>query len=327
MKNIYCALIDKTLLFITLLFICANSIAGDLVWYKHEGNTDGSTAFANSGFEKVISTSSGWGDFKQLFSGGNGVLYGVKQDGSLVWYKHEGFADGSPDFANSGFEVVISASSGWGDFKKVFHGGDGVLYGVKEDGSLVWYKHEGNADGSTAFANGGFEKVISASSGWGDFKRLFHGGGGVLYGLKKETNGSPIITSSNKVSAQEGGTVVLTVTATDPDEDTLSYSISDGADKNKFTINITGQLAFLSAPTFGSPEDADGNNVYEVTIKVDDGKEGSATQAIQVTVTKEATTTPTPTSSSGGGGALSWMLIFTSGLLGFRRRIFGKTMG
>lgn len=221
MKNIYCALRDKTLLFITLLFICANSIAGDLVWYKHEGNTDGSTAFANSGFEKVIST----------------------------------------------------------------------------------------------------------SSGWGDFKRLFHGGGGVLYGLKKETNGSPIITSSNKVSAQEGGTVVLTVTATDPDEDTLSYSISDGADKNKFTINITGQLAFLSAPTFGSPEDADGNNVYEVTIKVDDGKEGSATQAIQVTVTKEATTTPTPTSSSGGGGALSWMLIFTSGLLGFRRRIFGKTMG
>ena len=66
---------------------------------------------------------------------------------------------------------------------------------------------------------------------------------------------------------------MTTVTATDPDAgQTLSYSISGGADASKFTINAdTGALSFITAPNFEAPTDAGGNNVYDVIVQVSDG--------------------------------------------------------
>ena len=67
------------------------------------------------------------------------------------------------------------------------------------------------------------------------------------------------------------------VSATDPDGNTLTYSIIDTAetDFNKFTIDpSTGVLAFISAPDFESPNDIggqDNDNNYVVDIQVSDG--------------------------------------------------------
>jgi large repetitive protein len=79
---------------------------------------------------------------------------------------------------------------------------------------------------------------------------------------------------------------VTTVTATDPDAgQTLSYTISGGADAGKFTIgSTTGALSFIAAPNFEAPTDTGGNNVYDVTVQVSDGQGGIDTQAIAVTV-------------------------------------------
>ena len=76
------------------------------------------------------------------------------------------------------------------------------------------------------------------------------------------------------------------MTATDPDAgQTLSYSISGGADASKFTIgSTTGALSFVTAPNFEPPTDAGGNNVYDVIVQVSDGHGGIDTQAIAVTV-------------------------------------------
>src|SRR5438067_8653033 len=38
--------------------------------------------------------------FVQLVPGGNGILYAVQSDGALYWYRHAGWADGSPTWAN-----------------------------------------------------------------------------------------------------------------------------------------------------------------------------------------------------------------------------------
>ncbi len=102
----------------------------------------------------------------------------------------------------------------------------------------------------------------------------------------------PVITSNGggattAVTVSENTTVVTTVTATDTDtRQTLTYSIAGGADAAKFTINsATGALSFVSAPNYESPTDSGGNNVYDVTVQVSDGKGGTATQAIAVTVT------------------------------------------
>ena len=76
-------------------------------------------------------------------------------------------------------------------------------------------------------------------------------------------NDAPVITAPNggnpaSISINENTTAVSDIDATDPDVgQTLTYSISGGADAAKFTINSsTGVLSFLSAPDFENPTDA-----------------------------------------------------------------------
>ena len=58
-----------------------------------------------------------------------------------------------------------------------------------------------------------------------------------------------------------------------------------GADAALFSIDSeTGVLAFVSAPDFEAPADADGNNVYSVEVQVSDGRGGIDTQALALTV-------------------------------------------
>jgi predicted outer membrane repeat protein len=109
----------------------------------------------------------------------------------------------------------------------------------------------------------------------------------------------PLITSngggaSAAITIAENATVVTTVTATDADLPLgLSYSIVGGVDAAKFSVNNgSGVLRFLVAPNFESPTDAGGNNVYDVTVQVDDGGWRVDTQAISVTVTDLNDTAP-----------------------------------
>ncbi|QEF96415.1 Cadherin domain protein [Stieleria maiorica] len=103
-------------------------------------------------------------------------------------------------------------------------------------------------------------------------------------------NSPPTITSDGagataSVNVAENGTAVTTVTATDGDAQTLTYSIIGGADSTKFAIDPnSGALTFASAPDFESPTDSGGNNVYDVTVQVSDGIT-TDTQAVAVTVT------------------------------------------
>ena len=107
-------------------------------------------------------------------------------------------------------------------------------------------------------------------------------------------NTTPTITSGASVSAAENSSgVIATVTATDPDAptfQTLTYSISGGADQGAFSIDSsTGALTFAdpSAIDFENPTDTGGtagDNVYQVTVQASDGT-ASATQTINVTVT------------------------------------------
>src|SRR5439155_954985 len=126
-----------------------------------------------------------------------------------------------------------------------------------------------------------------------------------------DVNDNPVITSNGggataNVSVAENTTAVTTVTATDADlpVQTLSYTISGGADAAKFTINATtGALSFVSAPDFENPTDAGTNNVYDLTVQVSDGVGGMDTQAMSVTVTAVNDNNPVITSNGGGAAA------------------------
>ncbi|MBS0246862.1 MAG: VCBS repeat-containing protein [Proteobacteria bacterium] len=91
--------------------------------------------------------------------------------------------------------------------------------------------------------------------------------------------------------AAENTTTVAKLTATDPEHDTLAYSILQtvGTDFAQFQINAaTGALSFVNAPNFENPTDVGGtagDNIYTVNVQVSDGNGGAATQTVTVEVT------------------------------------------
>jgi hypothetical protein len=104
-------------------------------------------------------------------------------------------------------------------------------------------------------------------------------------------------------SVVENQSVAITITATDIDEDTLTFSITGGDDKEKFSIDAdTGELSFKEAPDYENPSDQGADNVYELVVKVQDPDEALDTASVEITVsdTNEA---PVITSSGGGNVA------------------------
>lgn len=91
-----------------------------------------------------------------------------------------------------------------------------------------------------------------------------------------------MITSSAAVNSAENQTAVLTVTTNASNPASLVFSIVGGADQTQFSIGNDGVLAFVSAPNFEMPTDADG--VYEVGVQARNGST-SVMQLIRVTVT------------------------------------------
>ena len=98
-------------------------------------------------------------------------------------------------------------------------------------------------------------------------------------------NRAPAFTSAATANAPEnaGGTI-YTATASDPDGNPLSFSLSGGADRGAFSITGGGALSFVQPPDFEVPTDADQNNVYLVQLSVSDGTT-SAVLDLAVTVT------------------------------------------
>ena len=121
---------------------------------------------------------------------------------------------------------------------------------------------------------------------------------------------------SGPVSILENTTAVTTVTATDPDTgQTLSYSISGGADAAKFIIGpSTGALSFVTAPNFEMPTDVGGNNVYDLIVQVSDGQGGLDSQAIAVTVSDVIESNHAPTVAASGQTATRGQVINASSL-------------
>ena len=105
-------------------------------------------------------------------------------------------------------------------------------------------------------------------------------------GYTTPTNNPPSITNTNmNISVVENQTAAFTVNATDPNGDTLTYSLS-GDDASLLTITNQGVVTFITAPDFEDPSDSDTNNVYKITVTVTDGSL-SANANFEITVTND----------------------------------------
>jgi len=108
----------------------------------------------------------------------------LAESGSLSWYKHNGYLNGTTYWANNGIGKVVSLGFGWADYKSVFATDSGVIYGIQADGKLIWYRNKGYLDGAAIWANGGVG--IPVGSGWANFKSVFATDGGVIYGIQAD---------------------------------------------------------------------------------------------------------------------------------------------
>ena len=99
--------------------------------------------------------------------------------------------------------------------------------------------------------------------------------------MKKVIDGS-----TTSYSVIENQTSAFTVSASDADGDSLTYSISGGEDGSLFNISSSGIVTFITAPDFEVPTDANGDNSYALTVSVTDGT-ASASQNFSVTVTND----------------------------------------
>ena len=127
--------------------------------------------------------------------------------------------------------------------------------------------------------------LISACGGGGG------GGGsdsdsGMGYG-SGSSNTAPVITNSTfNISVVENQTSAFTISATDANGDSLTYSLS-GTDASLFQVSSSGVVTFVTAPDFENPSDADTNNIYLLTASVSDGS-ASDSESFTVTVTNDA---------------------------------------
>jgi len=116
---------------------------------------------------------------------------------------------------------------------------------------------------------------------------------------------TPVIISDGggataSINVAENTTAVTTVKATDADAGTtLVYMLRGGVDQGRFSLDAaTGVLTFKAAPDYEKPSDADGNNIFEVTVRASDGIH-TTDQAIAVTVTNGNDIIPVITPSQG----------------------------
>ncbi|WP_230177080.1 tandem-95 repeat protein, partial [Aquabacterium sp. CECT 9606] len=122
-------------------------------------------------------------------------------------------------------------------------------------------------------------------------------------------NEAPVIVSGGGGSMAnlfvlDNNPVAATVKATDPDvPETLVYSIIGGADSALFTIDGgTGELKFATPVNHQTPQDADLDNVYQVTVRVVDGHGALDEQTLNIAV-QASNLAPVITSNGGPGNA------------------------
>ena len=113
--------------------------------------------------------------------------------------------------------------------------------------------------------------------------------------------------------AENGKDAVATFTATDPEDDTVTWTVADTDDgTNDFEIDKDGMLTFSSPPDYEDPkgDSSDNSNTYNVTVTATapdgDGGMNTDTSAVTVMVTEVAEEGKVAwTVDPDGGGSLS----------------------
>ena len=120
--------------------------------------------------------------------------------------------------------------------------------------------------------------LLAACSGGSD-------GGNAPAPTPTPANRAPAFTSSPTISVDENATGTLyTFAVSDPDGDTVSVSVVPGGDEAAFDIDTTASTISAAEPLdFETPADANGDNVYNITLEATDP--GGLTAQLDLAIT------------------------------------------
>jgi hypothetical protein len=104
-----------------------------------------------------------------------GTIMGIAPDGDLRWYRYSGQGEHDPSGAtgwdpNSGNRI----GNGWQNFLHVMGCGDGVVLAIQPNGTLLWYRYDGNGEDDVSGATGWHSNSSNPiGNGWQNFRHVF----------------------------------------------------------------------------------------------------------------------------------------------------------
>ena len=185
----------------------------------------------------------------------------------------------------------------------IIGGIDGGLFSINSVTGVLTFNTAPNYEApSDANQDNVYQIVISASDGVNSaFQTL-------AVSVANLNDNAPLVTSYAgaglvMISLDENVSAAATITGSDADGSTLTYQIDGGDDAARFVIDPnTGQLSFAVNPDYEVPLDANGDNIYNVSVSVSDGV-ASASQAFGITVRNVNDAAPIIVSNGGGATA------------------------
>jgi hypothetical protein len=175
---------------------------GNLLWHRYlgagENDASGSTGWHQNSSNPI---GNGWREFVDLVvlpqtgdPSNHLKILAVKTDGTLLWYSYAGNGEADASGAtgwhrNSGNPI----GNGWQNFLHL-HGSGNVVFAVKEDGTLLWFRYDGTGKADESGGTGWHPNSGNPiGNGWQGFRAIFggvsdEGGviGHVIYGVTED---------------------------------------------------------------------------------------------------------------------------------------------
>ncbi len=118
---------------------------GDVWWYRHRfvEVVEGCRKIDNARWDGPQKVKSKFPKYTQVFSGGDGIIYGLDEKGDLTWQRHDNWATGGTLWEEPR-QVHLHIK----EVTQIFGAGQGNIYTVDNQGNLKYYRHIGWRDGS-----------------------------------------------------------------------------------------------------------------------------------------------------------------------------------
>jgi subtilisin family serine protease len=171
-------------------------------------------------------------------------------------------------------------------------GNDAEKLSISTSGAITFKTNPDFETPADANSDNSYEITVEASDGTDTVSDDL-----VITILNVENEGNPIIEGLSSQSVDENESIGISFTVTDPQNDTITYSLS-GVDKDLFTLTFDGLNASLtsSIKDYELPEDSDSNNVYLVSVNFSD-ELNTTSQEVEVSIGNVNDNDPVITSS------------------------------